>query len=72
KTYILKRKQCSNAHILSEKRPFSQKHCALMSFFHEKRPAAMPTFGKKTSILSKLQHIIGKKVKGCPFFPTFH
>ena len=33
KTYILKRKQCSNAHILSEKRPFSQKYCALISNF---------------------------------------
>ena len=36
--------------LCQKKRPFSQKHCALMSNFsnfHEKPPAAMPIFGQK-------------------------
>ena len=42
-----------------KKRPFSQQHCALMIFFHEKHPAVMPIFGWIKWIVSKLH--IGKK-----------
>ena len=52
---------CSHAHILSKKRPFSQKHCTLMSFclnrmpfssnFERKITALVPMLFKKTSIL---------------------
>ena len=59
--------------IFCQKNVHSLKNTVLScQIFHEIPPAAMPIFGKKTSILSKLHHIIGKKVKGCPFFPTFH
>ena len=49
-----KKTHCSQVYILSKKRPFSQKHCAPMSFFqnfHEKPPAVKTIFGQKTSIL---------------------
>ena len=58
--------------ILCQKNVHSLKNTVLScQIFHEKPPAAMPIFGKKTAILSKLQYIIGQKVKGCPFLPIF-
>ena len=54
----------SNVHILSKKRPFSQKHIVLTLFFqisHEKLPAFIPTLSLKTSILSKLIYIMDPK-----------
>ena len=52
----------SHANILSKKRPFSQKHCALMSNKknHEKSPSVMPIFDQKTSILSKQHYIMSQ------------
>ena len=51
-TYFVKnvnsqKTQRSHAHILSKKRPFSLKHCALMSFIFWKPRGAMPIFGPK-------------------------
>ena len=53
----------SHANILSKKRPFSQKHCALMSIKknHEKSPSVMPIFDQKTSILSKQHYIMSQR-----------
>ena len=51
---------CSHAHILSKKRPFSQKHCALMSIFSIfswKPPYCHAHIWSKTIILSKLHYI---------------
>ena len=54
------------------KRPFSQKHGALMSFlkiFHEKALAAMPILGQKNVISVKTTLYYGqKKSLGCSFF----
>ena len=64
KTRILYKTRCSHAHILSEERQLSQKHCALMSFFqffHEKPLLSCPYQVKKTSIVTKLQNIMGQK-----------
>ena len=49
--------------ILSKKRPFSQKHCALMSIKKkdEKPPAVMPIFDQKTTILSKQHYIMSQR-----------
>ena len=49
--------------ILSKKRPFSQKHCALMSIKkkNEKPPAVMPIFDQKTTILSKQHYIMSQR-----------
>ena len=64
KTYILYKTQCSHAHTLSKKRPFSQKRGALMSYFSissSKTLSVMPIFGQRTSILFKLDYILGNK-----------
>ena len=61
--------QCSHAHILSKKRPFSQKHSIVMSFFQIfiKNPLLLcPYLVKETSILLKLccsmdQSIFGQR-----------
>ena len=45
--------------------------CQFFQNFHEKPPAAIPIFGKKTSILSKLYYIFGQKVNRMPFFLIF-
>ena len=54
------------------KRPFSQKHGALMSFFqifHEKAPAVMPILGQKNVNSIKTTLYYGpKKSIGCTFF----
>ena len=58
--------------IFSKKRPFSQKHCALMSIKkkHEKPPAVMPIFDQKTSILSKQHYIMSQRSQyDALFFP---
>ena len=48
--------------ILSKKRPFSQKHCALMfKKKNEKPPAVMPIFDQKTTILSKQHYIMSQR-----------
>ena len=50
---------------IARKRPFSQKHVALMSFsyiyLHQKPPPVIPILGQKTSILSKLYYMMGQK-----------
>ena len=69
--YYQKKKSYSHAHILSKKRPFSQKQYVLMSpfqFFYEKPLLSCPHLVKKTSILSKLHYIMGQiKSIVCPF-----
>ena len=59
-----------------KKRPFSQKQCALMSFFFKffmKNPLlSSPYMVKKTSNLSKLHYFGPKKTIGCPSFLIFH
>ena len=63
------------AHILSKKRPLSQKHNALVTFFsifHEKPPAVMPIFGQKNVNSVKTTLYYGsKKVNRMPFFSDF-
>ena len=64
--YSLKIKtRCSQVHVSSKKRPFTQKHCALMSFVFNvfmKNPLLPSSYVvKKTSILSKLHYILGPK-----------
>ena len=58
-----------------KKIPFSQKHCALMSFFfqnfHEKPLLSSPYLVKRTSILSKLHFILGQKSCRNAFFSIF-
>ena len=52
KTSILQKARCSQVQILSKKRPFSQKHCAPMSFFrifHDKPPAVKTLFGQNVN-----------------------
>ena len=63
----------SHANILSKKRPFSQKHCALMSIKknHEKPPAVMPIFDQKTSILSKQHYIMSQRSQQDALFLRF-
>ena len=66
---------CSHVHILSKKRPFSKKYCALMyffSFFYEKPPAFIPIFSQKNvkSVISTLYY--AKKSIRYPFFPILH
>ena len=57
------------------KRPFSQKHGALMSFFqifHEKAPVVMPILGQKNVISVKTALYYGqKKSIGCSFCSAF-
>ena len=62
KYVFLKKTRCSQAHILSEKRAFSQKiysHVIFSQIFHEKLSAVKPLFCQ--SILSKLHYILGPK-----------
>ena len=64
----------SHANILSKKRPFSQKHCALMSIKkknHEKPPSVMPIFDQKTSILSKQHYIMSQRSQQDALFLRF-
>ena len=62
----------SHAHILSEKCPFFQKHCALMwilSKFSSKTPCCHAHIWSKTSILSNLHYIMSQKSQyDAPFF----
>ena len=63
-----------HAHILSKKRPFFQKRCALMSIFSKilsKTPCGHAHIWSKTSILSKYTIIWAKKVNMMPFFSDF-
>ena len=71
-----KKTRCSRAHILSEKRTFSLKHCALMSFFqffNEKPPAAMSIFGRKKHkcCTNNIVWIMGQKSQWDAFFFRF-
>ena len=71
--YLFKKNSLKNT-LLScpYKRPFSQKHGALMSFFqifHEKAPVVMPILGQKNVISVKTTLYYGKKKSvGCSFF----
>ena len=68
------KKHCSHAHILSKKRPFFQKRCALMSIFSKfssKTPCCHAHIWSKTSILSKYTIIWAKKVNMMPFCSDF-
>ena len=66
---------CYHAHIMSKKRPSSQKHgasCHLHQFFYEKTPAVMQIFGQNASSLPKLHYTIGYKSQKYTLFPIFH
>ena len=73
--YSLKNTMLSFPYLV-EKRPFSQKHRALMCFFFSKfswkTSAVVHMIGQKTSILSKLHSILGQKSHRMPFFPIYH
>ena len=65
----------SHAHILSQKRLFSHKHWALMSFFHifhEKPPVIMPIFGQINVSSARLDYIVGQKSHMMPYFFQFY
>ena len=63
---------CSDAHILSKIRPFSQKilfPCSFFQIFHQKTPAVMSIFGQKNAISVKTTIFYGpKKSIKCLFF----
>ena len=57
----------------AKKRQFSQKQCALMSFFQffQKTPTVVPIICQTTSILSKLYYIMDKQINRMPFLFWF-
>ena len=65
---------CPEVYILSKKRPFSQKHCAPMSFFqnfHEKPLLSRSYLVKNRQFSQKYIIIWPNKSIGCPFFRFF-
>ena len=66
---------CSRAHVLSCKRLFFPKHCALMSIFFifcmKNSCYHAHIWSKKTSILPKLDYILGQKSQRDAFFFDF-
>ena len=66
---------CSRAHVLSCKRLFFPKHCALMYFFFifcmKNSCYHAHIWSKKTSILPKLDYILGQKSQRDAFFFDF-
>ena len=73
-TYILKKTQCSHAHI-SQKNVHSLKNtvlsCVFFFYFSWKTPAVVHMIGQKMSILSKLHSILGQKSQYDALFSYF-
>ena len=71
--HSLKNKLLSCSYLV-KKRPFSQKHGSLLSFFsnfHEKPMLSCPYLIRKLLILSKLHQIMDQKSLQVAFFPIF-